>query len=190
MSPLQIISFCPAAAPFASALAGLCESKGIIAAAEQAMLLAQVAHESGGFRLMREIWGPTPQQVGYDRRADLGNTRPEALAFAAAAGVPVGRFYAGHGAIQVTGYDNHLAYSRWAHGDDRCARDPQMLTQPDDAMLSAVWFWVTRGCDRLAAPGDDAAFQAVTRRVNGGLNGLADRRVWWGKAKATLGVQP
>jgi len=47
-----------------------------------AMFIAQLAHESGRFLYTREIWGPTKAQAGYDARADLGNTKPEAIAIA------------------------------------------------------------------------------------------------------------
>lgn len=189
MTPDQIVQLCPASAPYAQALVDACAKLSINDPHEQAVFLAQIAHESGGFRWMREKWGPTPAQQRYDQRADLGNTRPEAVAVAQAHGVPVGRFYAGHGAIQITGYDNHLAYSRFAYGDDRCVRDPMALTRAPDCVLSAAWFWVTHGCHALAEPGTEAAFEAVTRRINGGLNGLADRQAWWAKAQVALGLE-
>lgn len=183
-----VLSFEPGAAPFVDSLIDACSRFSISDDREVAMFLAQLAHESGGFRWMHEIWGPTPQQSRYDRRADLGNTKPEAIALAAAAGINVGRFYAGHGGIQITGYDNHRAYSQYVYGDDRCARDPQLLVKVPDCMLSAGWFWVTQGCQRLAAPYTDAAFEAVTRRINGGVSGLLDRQLKWIRAKELLNI--
>lgn len=185
----QIKQFCPTAAPYADVLVDACAKFNITDPHEQAMFLAQLAHESGGFRFMKEIWGPTPLQKGYDQRADLGNTQSEAILFAQDAGVPVGRFYAGGGGIQVTGFYNYLKYSQFVYGDNRCAKDPSMLTRAPDCMLSAVWFWVTRGCAKLAAPGDHAAFVAVTKRINPGLLGLADREAEWAKAQAALGLE-
>lgn len=185
----QLTQFCPASTPYAQALIDACAKLSIDDPHEQAMFLGQLAHECGGFKFIREIWGPTKQQQGYDLRSDLGNTKPEALAFAAARGMAVGRFYAGHGGIQITGYDNHLAYSHFVYGDTRAAANPEMLTKVPDCMLSAAWFWVTRGCQKLAAFGDEAAFEAVTKRINGGLTNLADRQAWWAKAQVALGLE-
>lgn len=189
MTPDQVILFCSGSAPYADALVDACSKLSVTDPHEQAMLLAQIAHESGGFRYTKEIWGPTAQQERYDYRVDLGNARPEALAYARERGVAVGRFYAGHGLIQITGYDNHAAYSRFAYGDDRCVRYPERLAEVPDCVTSALWFWVTKGCPALAAPGTDAAFVAVTKRINGGTNGLDDRRAWWAKAQAALGLE-
>lgn len=188
MTPAQLQTFDPGTAPYAQAIIDTCAKFAIDDPHEQAMFLAQTAHESGGFKMMRELWGPTPAQAKYGARADLSNTTLAALEFAKAAGVEVGRFYAGHGAIQVTGYANHLSYSRFVYGDDRCAADPKMLTLAPDCILSAGWFWLTRGCGKLADPGDAAAFLAVTRRINGGTNGLEDRQARWAKAQVALGV--
>lgn len=188
MKTEQIVKFCPEAKPYADALIDACARFSISDVHEQAVFLAQVAHESGGFRHMHELWGPTEAQKKYDARIDLGNTKPEAIAAAAARSVPVGRFFAGHGAIQITGYYNHRLYSRYMYKDDRCVADPEMLTRAPDCILSAAWFWTAHACGRLAAPGTMAAFEAVTRRINGGLTGLESRVEWWERAQVALGI--
>jgi putative chitinase len=49
--------------------------------------------------------------------------------------------------------------------------------------MSAAWFWATKGLNTLADAGE---FERITRRINGGLNGLADRLALWEKARAVL----
>lgn len=152
----------------------------------QAAFLAQVAHESGLFRWTSEIWGPTPAQMRYSQRADLGNTRPEARRFAEQAGVvDPGKFYRGHGLIQVTGYLNHVRAGQ-VLGIDAAAH-PELLAEPEYAARSAGDFWRDHGLNPLA---DEGAFELITRRINGGLNGYAERCVLWDRARRALGVVP
>lgn len=185
----QLLRIDPHIAPHVESIIAACGEFDIITPNRYEMYLAQIAEESDGFRFTAEVWGPTPQQSQYGKRADLGNTKPEAIAFAKAAGVEVGRFYAGHGFIDTTGYDNHLAYSLATYGDDRCARDPLLLTKPLDAARSSAWFFKKHGCNELADAGDDKAFLAVTRIVNGGLTGYKARALWWTKVKAAMAGQ-
>ena len=148
-----------------------------------AMFLAQIAHESGCFQYVREIWGPTRAQAQYGQRADLGNTKPEAATIAASAGDEPGHYYRGAGLIQLTGYTNILAFSLAWWGDDRGVHDPKLLTIPANAAGSAAWYWYWKRLDPLAAPGTRDAFIAVTRVINGGTNGLDDRLRLWESAK-------
>lgn len=148
-----------------------------------AMFTAQIAHESGLFLYTREIWGPTEAQKGYASRVDLGNTKPEAQAYAAAAGDEPGHFYRGAGLLQLTGYRNILAFSLAWWGDDRGVKSPSLLAVPANAAASAAWYWVTHRLDPLAASGTPDAFVAVTRVINGGTNGLENRLRLWEMAK-------
>lgn len=150
----------------------------------QAAFLAQVGHESASMRYTAEI----ASGRAYTDREDLGNTRPQATAIARSRGADTGPFYKGHGMIQITGYDNHLAYSRWCYRDARCVEDPMLLTRSPDAVLSAGWFWDSRKLNELADLNTDAAFLKITRRINGGTNGLADRKSRWKICKKILGV--
>lgn len=171
------------AARWAAPLTDAMEEFGIDTRERQAAFLAQVAHESGLFRWTREIWGPTPAQMRYSGRDDLGNTRPEARTFAAAAGMDVGRFYCGHGLIQITGYLNHVRAGQ-VLGIDAAAH-PELLEVPANAARSAADFWRDHGCNELA---DQGAFESITHRINGGMNGYAQRCVLWDAAKRALGV--
>lgn len=140
--------------------------------------LANVAHESGGFVYLSELWGPTQAQAKYDTRKDLGNTKPEAIAVAQRHGSTPGPFFRGHGLIQTTGYDNHCE-ARDKLGID-CVENPKLLTEPVNAARSAALFWKAHGCDEL----ED--FEAMVRRVNGGLNGLPDRLAYLERARSVL----
>lgn len=149
-----------------------CIRYGVTSALEKAHLLAQFAHESDGFRTAEEY----ASGRAYEGRKDLGNTQPGD-----------GVRYKGRGLIQCTGRHNYGRYSRWKYGDDRCAVDPTMLARLPDAVDSAFWYWtVERPRIKAMALADD--LEGVTRAVNGGLNGLADRRAKLTKAKQLLGV--
>lgn len=133
----------------------------------QAAFLSQIGHESGGLAYTSEIWGPTPAQARYEGRLDLGNTEPGD-----------GSKYRGHGLIQTTGRANHARVrdrlrDRYPEVPD-FEDDPGALTQPRWAALSAADYWDDRGLNALA---DTGQFQLVTRKINGGLNGHADRLV-------------
>lgn len=144
-----------------------------------AHFLAQVMHESGAFRYDREIWGPTPAQKRYDTRTDLGNT-------AAADGD--GKKNAGRGPIQLTGGDNIRKFYKWCKDTIGGAvpnfpANPDLINTDPWEGLSALFFWDTNGLNRWADQGD---IETVTRRVNGGKNGLADRIDYYGRIALVL----
>ena len=134
------------------------------------MIGHQVGHESGQLRHVREIWGPTAQQAGYEGRADLGNTVKGD-----------GSKYRGRGLIQITGRANYAACGEALALD--LVNHPELLEQPQHASMSAVWFWKMKGLNDLAERGQ---FNTITRRINGGLNGIDDRLELWKKAQAVL----
>ncbi|MDD2664388.1 MAG: glycoside hydrolase family 19 protein [Dechloromonas sp.] len=142
---------------------------GIDTPARQAAFLAQVAHESASLRYVRELADGT----AYEGRADLGNTRPGD-----------GPRYKGRGLIQITGRANYRATSLALYGDEQLLLDhPQLLEEDEPACRSAAWFWWMRGLNTLA---DTGQFRAITRKINGGFNGYADRLASWEKAKGVL----
>lgn len=138
----------------------------------QAHFLAQIGHESGRLQHTREIWGPTAAQTRYEGRKDLGNTEPGD-----------GSRYRGRGLIQVTGRANYARASK-ALGQDFVG-NPEMLESPRWAAMSAAEFWGRNGCNALA-DADDVL--ALTKRINGGENGLADRKKLLDAAKRVLGA--
>lgn len=142
----------------------------IVGVKRVAAFVAQIGHESGQLRYVREIWGPTPAQAKYEGRADLGNT------------VATDGFkYRGRGLIQITGRANYAACGE-ALGVDLVSQ-PELLEQPQYAAMSAAWFWKQKGLNDLA---DKDQFNTITRRINGGLNGLQDRLEIWARARAVL----
>ncbi|AZF51652.1 Lytic enzyme [Pseudomonas sp. R4-34-07] len=166
------------ASVFTSALNSAMLNRQINTSKRIAAFLAQIGHESAELRYVREL-GSDHYLSKYDTgtlSARLGNT-------------PVadgdGQKYRGRGLIQVTGRRNYLACSQALFGDDRLLQQPQLLEQPQWACESAAWFWQTNGLNELA---DKDQFTTITRRINGGLNGLQDRVQLWERAKAVLCV--
>jgi putative chitinase len=148
-----------------------------------AAFVAQLAHESVEFRYMQEI--ATGER--YDNRADLGNTRPEAVKIAESHGSSPGRWWKGHGPIQITGFDNHRDCSKALYGDETILlHDPLRLTRPTDGCRAAVWFWSVHALNAQADKNTEAGFKAITRTINGGLNGYTDRKRYWERAKTVL----
>ena len=141
-----------------------------------AAFVAQLAHESGEFRWMEEIWGPTPAQLRYEPPHDLalrlGNTQ-----------AGDGKRFKGRGPIQITGRFNYAKYGQLL-GRDLVA-DPALAAAPELAFATAGLFWQTNGLNELA---DAQDFVKITRRINGGTNGLADRQMYYARAKTVLAV--
>lgn len=154
--------------PMSSAMS----ERGINTARRQAAFIAQAAHETGGFVHVREIWGPTPTQQGYEGRADLGNTQPGD-----------GSRYRGRGPFQITGRANYAACGQ-ALGVDLVAF-PQLLESSELGARAAAWYWHSRGLNELADVDD---YEGITRRINGGLKGYADRMQRWERARKALGI--
>lgn len=156
-----------------------CEVFGINSPPRLAAFLAQIGHESGRLVYVREIWGPTPAQQRYEVRTDLGNVQPGD-----------GRRYQGRGLIQTTGRANYAATrdglaAYLPHTPDFEAV-PALLERPDMAAMSAAWYWHSRGLNALADVGTDDAFIRITRKINGGTNGLADRQALYAAAREVL----
>jgi putative chitinase len=132
----------------------------------KAMFLAQIGHESGGLHWVVELWGPTEAQRRYEGRKDLGNTQPGD-----------GYKFRGRGLIQTTGRDNYRGTGQ-ALGVDLLS-SPELLGRAELAARSAGWYWKSRGLNEIADTGD---FIKVTKRINGGTNGLADRQALYAAA--------
>ncbi|MBT0623522.1 glycoside hydrolase family 19 protein [Pseudomonas fluorescens] len=155
---------------FVSALNTAMGRYGIVGTLRVSAFIAQIGHESGQLRYVREIWGPTAQQLGYEGRADLGNIVKGD-----------GSKFRGRGLIQITGRANYAACGE-ALGLDLIST-PELLELPQHAAMSAAWFWSTRGLNTLA---DQKDFAKITKRINGGLTGRADRQALYDRALKVL----
>lgn len=165
------------AASWVQPLQAACDKYAITAPLDVAAFLATVGVESGRLVYVKEIWGPTPPQLRYEGRADLGNTQPGD-----------GKRFMGRGLIQITGRRNYLLCGTGLDLD--LIAHPELLEQPNDAALSAGWFWHNNKLSALA--GD---FLAVSRAVNLGNpyakaipNGYSERLALYGAAKKALGI--
>lgn len=143
--------------------------------------LAQILHESGAFTYDREIWGPTPAQKRYEGRTDLGNVQKGD-----------GSRYRGRGPIQITGRRNYRAFGKWAKAIDPKApnfeQHPEAVVTDPWEGLGPIWYWDAGNPDgkSLNRYADDNNIEMITRRVNGGLNGYADRLRWYVRAALVL----
>jgi putative chitinase len=136
-------------------------------ALREAHFWAQAAHETGNFKYMFEIWGPTPAQARYEGRKDLGNTVEGD-----------GYKYRGRGIFQLTGRANYEKYGK-ALGLD-LVNNPDLAANPETALRIACEYWKSR---KINATADKDDIVAVTKKINGGTNGIADRRVCLATAK-------
>lgn len=135
---------------------------------------AQAAHECDGFRTMHEYWGPTPAQARYEGRRDLGNTA-----------VGDGHRFRGRGIFQLTGRANYQTVG--AKLGLTLTSDPELAAVPVNALQIACEYWVSRKLNELADKND---LVAITKRINGGTNGLADRRARFNTAWKIWGAAP
>jgi putative chitinase len=202
-------SLCPqASVDLGSGLQSACLASGLTSPLIQAHFFAQLAAESGSLvrleenlnysaQRLAEVW---PSLYAVDPRAKP--KLPNALA-TSLAGNPQqiairtyanrngngdaasgdGWTFRGRGLIQLTGRGNYAAAGNAVFNDDRLVRNPGLVAQPDGAAKIAVWFWNSRSISVPAARDD---LRAVTKLVNGGDTGLADRLVWLNKFKAAL----
>ena len=146
----------------------------IVGSLRMAAFIAQIGHESGQLRYVREM-GSDQYLSKYDTGSlakRLGNT-PEADGD--------GQKYRGRGLIQITGRANYMTCGE-ALGLD-LINYPELLEKPQHACMSAAWFWASRGLNTLA---DAGKFDTITRRINGGQNGAADRRALYAQALKVL----
>lgn len=141
---------------------------GITTEKRMEAFLAQLAQETDGFRTFEEY----ASGAAYEGRKDLGNTQPGD-----------GARFKGRGGIMTTGRINYQAVSKHLFGDDRLLRNPEILEEPKYAALSSMFYWKSRGLNELADVGD---YKTITLRINGGLNGWADRLSFWEKSKIAI----
>lgn len=197
----SIVRIAPAAAPYAQELVRQMKAAGVMNNVRRAsMFLAQCHVETGGFRTTVESlnysadalkklfgrhrisledadkFGRTSAHEAHQNalanilyggewgRKNLGNTKPGD-----------GWKFRGRGIKQLTGRDNYRRFSRAWLGDESLLDNPDRVAQPDGAVASAIWFWKANGLNEIA---DKGSVDAVTKVVNGGTIGLADRKSW------------
>lgn len=131
-----------------------------------AHFLAQLIHESGSFRYMEEI----ASGQAYEGRKDLGNVEPGD-----------GKRFKGRGPIQITGRANYRTYGRRIGID--IERHPEIASAPSVGLHLALEYWRVNRLNELADRDDVVA---ITKKINGGTNGLADRRAHLAKVKGWL----
>lgn len=131
-----------------------------------AHFLAQTCHETAGFRTTEEF----ASGEAYEGRADLGNSQPGD-----------GRRYKGRGLLQLTGRFNYRKYGQ-ALGLE-LENQPELAAEPVVSLKIACEYWKQKDINPLCDVDDVVG---VTKKVNGGKNGLADRATLTGKAKAAL----
>jgi predicted chitinase len=137
----------------------------------QVHFIAQIGHESGELRFREEI----ASGAAYEGRRDLGNTQPGD-----------GRRFKGRGLIQLTGRANYTEYAQGIGRKDEILRSPEIIAiDPVLCVDVAGWFWEKRKLNVLADRDD---LIKITRRINGGTNGLDDRRRLLVRAKALFGL--
>jgi predicted chitinase len=131
--------------------------------------LAQLAHESIQLTKFEEI----ASGEAYEGRADLGNTQKGD-----------GKRYKGRGPIQLTGRGNY----RWAGKDlgVDLEGNPTLAATKEYGFKIAAWYWTTRSLNKWA-DGSQSGFDQITRRINGGLNGKADRDKYYWRARKLFG---
>lgn len=127
---------------------------------------AQMAHETGGFRWFKELGGREYFEK-YEGRRDLGNTQKGD-----------GYKYRGRGIIHLTGRHNYRKFGEKIGFD--LIGNPDRAEDPDIAVLVALQYWKDRKLNKYADKDD---IRAVTKRINGGYNGLRDRENYLKKIK-------
>ena len=158
--------------------------------------LAQIGHESGGFRFtsenlnyraealtrswpsrfppgVAESYAMQPEKIANRAYCDRMGNGDEASGD--------GWKYRGRGLIQLTGKDNYAAFSLDA--DNEALVNPDLVAEPELAALSAGWFWNKNGLNALA---DAKDIVGMTKRINGGTNGLDDRQMRYSRLISVL----
>jgi len=127
--------------------------------------IAQAAHETGSFNYLNEI----ASGKAYEGRKDLGNIIPGD-----------GVKFKGRGIFQITGRSNYEQVSLHLFGDKRLLETPALLAIPENAIRSAAYFWQSHKLNEFADIDD---ILSITKKINGGTNGLQDRLAYLQRAK-------
>jgi putative chitinase len=183
-------------------ISNACEKYGIDSNERIAMFLAQTAHESASFTHLVENLNYSAEALRAifskyfttDETAEAYARQPEKIANRVYAnrlgnsteGSGDGWKYRGRGLIQVTGKNNVALFSMKQFGDLRLVTDPSAMENKDLAAASAGWFWWLNGLNSYA---DRKDLEGATKRINGGLTGLEDRRRRWIAVRASMDLK-
>lgn len=154
------------AASLAVPLSTYLPAYGIDTPLRVAHFLAQAAHETANFRTLKEY----ASGKAYEGRKDLGNIQPGD-----------GKRFKGRGIFQLTGRANYRAYGKRLGVD--LENNPERAADPDISVRVACEYWRAKG---LSGWADRDDIEQITRKINGGLNGFAERRACLARAKAIV----
>ena len=176
----QLLQICPVASgridKYINYINGYADTFHIDTPLRMCHYLAQILHESAELKYTVEQ-GPTHYFDKYDtgRLAKmLGNTPKKD---------GDGYKYRGRGLIQITGRANYSAYNSSSYCKGDVLRNPDLLAEPLGAVKSSMWFWLTHNLNKLADKDD---IVKITKTINGGTNGLAQRKAYLERAKKVL----
>jgi predicted chitinase len=147
-------------------LLATCEEFEINTPLRLSAFIAQIAHESAEFKWMEELWGPTKAQLAYEFSRSLGNTQKGD-----------GFRYRGRGPIQITGRANYTSFGEKLKLP--LIDNPNLAARLDVGLRVAGQYWCSHDLNKLA---DKRQFDAITRKINGGLNGKSSRDVYYKRA--------
>jgi putative chitinase len=197
---VKLRAFSPAADQFVESLDAAVKYADLSTDLRLCHFLAQVAHESGGFKAvvenlnygaagLRATWpkrftdveaaayARKPEKIANRVYADRMGNGPEASG--------EGWKYRGRGLLQLTGKDNYRRCSLALYNDARLLENPDLLMQSAGAAMGAAWFWKANSLNKMADRDD--VFD-VTRIINGGTHGLDDRKARLALAKKLWSV--
>lgn len=174
LSPATLRAIAPPAAaavidPVGLALPRVLPRYDIVTPLRISHFLAQAAHESDSFKTLKE-YGGASYFARYDGRKDLGNVK-----------AGDGARYHGRGIFQLTGRANYREYGALLGLD--LEGNPERAAEPELSLEIACLYWKRKGLNAHAERDDVVA---VTRLINGGSNGLEDRRKTLGVAKREI----
>lgn len=136
--------------------------------------IAQCCHETAGFKFMKEQ-GKISYFSKYDKGSlakMLGNTKKGD-----------GWKYRGRGFLMLTGRANYQSYQNSEYCKGNIMSNPELLEGQNGSVKSGMWWWFTHGLNELADKDD---IVKITKKINGGLNGIDDRKNWLNKCKKVL----
>ena len=145
--------------------------------------LAQVFHESGGLRYTEELASGAAYDTGEKAKA-LGNTQQKD---------GDGQKYKGRGFLQITGTNNYRAYQNSGFCTGDIMNHPELLAINPGHTKASMWFWWKNGLNAIADSDDGGAIgsdivKRITKRVNGGYNGIASRLFFYRRFKKEFGI--